>query len=143
VHAAADEPKVTLPRALTERERRRPGVYYGRVTPGMTSRRISDATASVLRLFLERPDAEFYGLEVIRLTGIKSGSLYPILGRLESRGVLVAAWEDLTSATERGTRPRRRYQLNPLQHDLAREMHAEWVAAGTPPLTTPRAGLAT
>lgn len=33
-----------------------------------------------------------YGLEVSKATGLKSGSLYPILMRLDERGLLESCW---------------------------------------------------
>lgn len=65
----------------------------------------------VLGLFIREPAIERYGLEVIEATGMKSGSLYPILHRLESRGFLLSSWEDPASAIAAQRRPRRRYRL--------------------------------
>lgn len=47
-----------------------------------------------------------YGLEIMRLTGLRSGTVYPILARLEREGVVESWWEDDASAQGR---PRRRY----------------------------------
>jgi PadR family transcriptional regulator PadR len=87
-------------------------------------RRISDQTASVLRLFLNRPKTEFFGLEILKDAGLASGSLYPILHRLEERGILESRWEPLEDAVASSRRPRRLYRLNPggatrAEHDLA------------------------
>lgn len=49
-----------------------------------------------------------YGLEVIQLTGLSSGTVYPILRRLESEGLVEALWEDEEEARDEG-RPARRY----------------------------------
>lgn len=70
-------------------------------------RRITNPTRSVLQVFLHDPDAEYYGLDVAAVTGLKSGSLYPILGRLEDSGWLTSRWEDADPGVE--GRPRRRY----------------------------------
>lgn len=48
-----------------------------------------------------------YGFGLIQTTGLKSGSLYPILERLERQGWVSSAWEQVDPA-EAG-RPRRRY----------------------------------
>lgn len=56
---------------------------------------------------MEAPADEHYGLDIADVAGLKSGSLYPILRRLEDHGWLSSRWEDL-DPTEEG-RPRRRY----------------------------------
>ena len=107
------------------------------------NRRISPATAAVLELFLREPGSEFYGLEIINRTGIKSGSLYPILHRLEARELLLGSWEDLDMAAERGSRPRRRYRLNLNQIEHARGLHAAWLSSVSGGALKPRIGFAT
>jgi DNA-binding PadR family transcriptional regulator len=49
-----------------------------------------------------------YGFDVMDATGLPDGTVYPILRRLERRGVLSAAWEDEAKA-HREQRPARRY----------------------------------
>lgn len=64
----------------------------------------------VLRVLLEDPTREHYGLEIGQAVGLRGGSLYPVFGRLEDAGMLVSRWED-TDPSEAG-RPRRRlYKL--------------------------------
>jgi DNA-binding PadR family transcriptional regulator len=75
-------------------------------------RRISDTTAAVLKLFLRDPSAERFGRDIILETGIKSGSLYPILERQQNRGVLTSSWEDAEEAAREQRRPRRLYRLD-------------------------------
>jgi len=70
-------------------------------------KRITKPTRSVLVAFMENPNHEQYGLDIAAVTGLKSGSLYPILGRLEDHGWLTSYWEDTSPETE--GRPRRRY----------------------------------
>lgn len=49
-----------------------------------------------------------YGFDVMDATGLPDGTVYPILRRLERRGVLAGHWED--EETARGEqRPQRRY----------------------------------
>jgi DNA-binding PadR family transcriptional regulator len=67
------------------------------------SRKLSSQSVAVLGALSLRPSDWLYGLELARLTGLKSGSLYPILIRLADRGMLESRWLD---STERG-RPRR------------------------------------
>ena len=58
-------------------------------------------------------DGATYGLEIVAHTGLPSGTVYPTLGRLKSKGLVRASWEDARDA-ERARRPRRRYyELTP------------------------------
>jgi DNA-binding PadR family transcriptional regulator len=52
-----------------------------------------------------------YGFDVMDATGLPNGTVYPLLRRLERRGVLAAAWEadDVARAQQRP--PRRYYRL--------------------------------
>lgn len=71
-------------------------------------------TQEVLRVFLEDPRAEYFGTEIIdRIVSmkLKSGSLYPILQRLEGAGWLTSRWELEEYARSRGRPPRRYYKL--------------------------------
>jgi len=49
-----------------------------------------------------------YGFEIMDLTGLPSGTVYPALRRLEAFGHVVSHWEDEAQATRDG-RPARRY----------------------------------
>lgn len=69
-------------------------------------------TAIVLRQFLNDPAAPRYGFDLIQATGLKSGSLYPILARLAHAGWLTREREDI-NPSEAGRPPRRFYKLTP------------------------------
>jgi PadR family transcriptional regulator PadR len=49
-----------------------------------------------------------YGFDVMDATGLPDGTVYPILRRLERRGVLEGVWEDEAKARA-DQRPARRY----------------------------------
>ncbi|MEV6367528.1 helix-turn-helix transcriptional regulator [Micromonospora musae] len=68
--------------------------------------RIGAATVDVLRVLLDS-DRPRWGLEIIKLTGRPSGSVYPLLERLERNGWLTSRWEE----TERRGPRRRMYEL--------------------------------
>jgi len=87
----------------------------------MKTPRISPETLVVLQRFLERPTDWRYGYELSRATGLKSGTLYPILMRLEKYSLLEARWV----ATEDGVPPRHTYRLTPNGLALARTQLAE------------------
>lgn len=69
-------------------------------------------TQLVLRALLVDPTAELYGLQICRMAELPSGTIHPILARLEGCGWLESRWEDIDPAKE--GRPRRRYyRLSP------------------------------
>jgi PadR family transcriptional regulator PadR len=75
--------------------------------------RLSHQTLRVLRVFSEEPKERFAGSDILKRTGMLSGTVYPILMRLERAGWLESEWETL-DPTEAG-RPRRRlYRLTGL-----------------------------
>ena len=49
-----------------------------------------------------------FGFDIIDVTGLTSGTVYPALDRLESAGYLKSTWED-TAAAHADGRPARRY----------------------------------
>ncbi|MEV0736696.1 helix-turn-helix transcriptional regulator [Streptomyces sp. NPDC050549] len=65
-------------------------------------------TQLVLRALLEDPARQRYGLELCELAGLPSGTIYPILARLEQFGWLESSWEDPAVHEVEG-RPRRRF----------------------------------
>lgn len=71
-------------------------------------RRYSPQTRSVLLALAAGASRWRHGYDLIVETGIKSGSLYPILMRLQDRGLLEATWE---SDAPRGRPPRHLYRL--------------------------------
>ncbi len=72
--------------------------------------RVTRQTERVLAAFLREPTRRRYGLEIGKAAGLKSGTLYPILARLEAAGWVVSEWEQIDASVE-GRRPRRYYRL--------------------------------
>jgi PadR family transcriptional regulator len=62
----------------------------------------------VLRTLLEDPGRLRYGLEISKLAGLETGTLYPVMARLEGVGWVESSWEDPDLSVSDG-RPRRRY----------------------------------
>lgn len=58
-------------------------------------------------VLLADPTARHWGYELAKKTGIQSGVLYPLLGRLLEAGWLVDGWEEPRTLLEQ--RPPRRY----------------------------------
>jgi PadR family transcriptional regulator, regulatory protein PadR len=69
--------------------------------------RLSPQTLQVLDAFLDGPADWKYGYDISRNTGLKSGTLYPILMRLAERKLLETSWE----TAEPGRPPRHLYRL--------------------------------
>jgi len=51
--------------------------------------------ARVIKVFLQDPGQPRYGFELMKLTGMASGSLYPMLAKLERAGWLTRGKEDV------------------------------------------------
>src|ERR1700704_5803741 len=87
--------------------------------------RLSLQTLRVLEAFLENPTEQLAGADVQRRSSLASGTLYPILLRLESAGWFVSRWEAVDPASV--GRPRRRlYRLTPSGLARASEVFASF-----------------
>src|SRR5215469_6039738 len=87
--------------------------------------RMSLQTLQVLEAFLENPTEQLSGADVQKRSRIASGTLYPILLRLESAGWFVSRWETIDPAS--AGRPRRRlYRLTPSGLARASEVFASF-----------------
>jgi DNA-binding PadR family transcriptional regulator len=72
--------------------------------------RMTMLTLRVLKVMVEEPTSDHYGLDLAKRAGTKIGSVYPILLRLEHAGWLTSHQEEIDPG-EAG-RPRRRlYRL--------------------------------
>jgi PadR family transcriptional regulator PadR len=90
--------------------------------------RMTLPTQLVVRALLSDPGQEMYGLQISRAAELPSGTVHPILARLEGYGWLVSRWEDIDPREEQ--RPRRRYyRLTPDGMELS---HAALARVHTP-----------
>jgi DNA-binding PadR family transcriptional regulator len=81
-------------------------------------------TLQVLRALLDGGPSDRYGLRICEETGLPSGTVYPILSRLERAGWLDSEWEAVDPVSE--GRPRRRiYTLSKAGAETARRKIAE------------------
>jgi PadR family transcriptional regulator PadR len=87
----------------------------------MGTPRLSPQTLQVLERFAGRPTAWRYGYELSRETGLKSGTLYPILMRLAEYSLLETKWV----MTEDGVPPRHTYRLTPKGIEIVRTALAQ------------------
>ena len=62
----------------------------------------------VLGAFLADPAAPRYGYDLMKAARLPSGTLYPLLARLERENLVASAWE---TPQQEGQRPRKYYQL--------------------------------
>jgi PadR family transcriptional regulator PadR len=62
----------------------------------------------VLRAFLTDPSARRYGYDLMKAASLQSGTLYPLLARLEQQKLVASAWE---TPQQEGQRPRKYYRL--------------------------------
>ena len=97
----------------------------------MPSIRLTETTALVL-LAISR--GVRHGFDVLEATGLQSGTVYPILRRLEDAGMLRSRWEAVQLARSEGRPPRRYYELTgagaqALREALARHPNAAGVLA--------------
>lgn len=74
----------------------------------------------VLRVLLEDWEQERYGLEIGEAAGLASGTVHPLLARLEGLGWLASRWEDIDPVVA-GRPARRYYQLTPAGAAQARD----------------------
>ncbi|MGZ8998784.1 MAG: PadR family transcriptional regulator [Allosphingosinicella sp.] len=81
------------------------------------SRALSHHARELLAKLLAAADRWSYGYELSSLTGIKSGTLYPLLIRLEAQGFLEAEW---LPPMVSGRPPRHAYRLTAAGRRLAR-----------------------
>jgi len=87
----------------------------------------SQQTRKVLKALLDRPLEWRHGYELSKLAGLSSGTLYPLLIRLNERGLLEARWEE----PDRPGRPARHaYRLSSTGAEFARSLEAEGDALG-------------
>ena len=93
----------------------------------------------MLKVFLEDPSQPRYGFELMRRTGLASGSLYPMLARLEEAGWLTGGKEDIDPHAE-GRPPRRHYAITGAAVTAARIQLAALSEQYRPPMQA-RAGL--
>jgi PadR family transcriptional regulator PadR len=82
----------------------------------------------VLRALLEDPAEPRYGYDLMKAAGLKSGTLYPLLGRLEDEKLVTSAWE---TPGQDGQRPRKYYRLTAVGAEVARLELAQ-ISAGRP-----------
>jgi len=95
--------------------------------------RMTIPTQLVLGFLLEDPAEERYGYEIGDAAGLPSGTVHPILARLEGAAWLESRWEDVV-ASDAGRPARRYYRLTPDGIDAARDALARAYRSRRPSL---------
>jgi PadR family transcriptional regulator PadR len=76
-----------------------------------------------------------HGFDILDATGLESGTVYPILRRLEEAGCVRSRWEDPRRAQAEGRPPRRNYELTGAGADALRaalRLHPDATAVFAP-----------
>lgn len=81
-------------------------------------RALSPAARDILAILAVRGDGWSHGYALCRLAGVRSGTLYPLLIRLEAQGYLEAQWEAVAAP---GRPPRHMYRLTAIGQRLAQD----------------------
>jgi PadR family transcriptional regulator, regulatory protein PadR len=98
----------------------------------------------VLRVFLADVPARHYGYDLMKAAKLPSGTLYPMLARLQEQGLVTSEWEP-QPADASGRPPRKYYQLTGDGVRVARLELAQAAQAGrraTSPAARPVPGSA-
>src|SRR4029453_16058412 len=98
------------------------------------TRHFSPQALLLLEALAVAPHRWRYGYDLSKQTGLKSGTLYPILVRLADRGLLETKWE----APERPSRPPRHpYRLTGEGERIARQRLAASTSSQRPAVRRP------
>jgi PadR family transcriptional regulator, regulatory protein PadR len=74
------------------------------------TRSLSPQARLILAALLDARETWSHGYELARIANVKSGTLYPLLIRLEEQGYLKAEWQQPQAS---GRPPRHAYRLTP------------------------------
>lgn len=72
------------------------------------SRKLSKPAIVLLAALAEDPQGWRHGYDLLKLTGLKSGTLYPLLIRLHEQGLMDAEWQQ---PAQPGRPPRHAYRI--------------------------------
>ena len=82
----------------------------------MSPIRLTQATALILQALAT---GRRHGFQIMEVSGLPSGTVYPILRRLEGGLAVESEWEDAETASAAGRRTRRVYRLTESGQQLA------------------------
>jgi len=79
---------------------------------------LTSATAVILQAVA---NGHAYGFDIIDVTGLPGGTVYPALRRLEDAGHLTSKWEKQSVAQAEPRPPRKYYELTRAGHEVLAE----------------------
>jgi PadR family transcriptional regulator len=96
--------------------------------PGSRTRPLSPSSVAVLRALSEDVT---YGFDVMDHTGLPSGTVYPILARMERRGLVASSWEEPRLHRDSGRPARKYYRLTRAGRTALEDAMARYRSLGT------------
>ncbi|MGD8328369.1 MAG: PadR family transcriptional regulator [Acidobacteriota bacterium] len=87
--------------------------------------RMTYATALVLEAL---DQGHVYGFDIIDATRLRSGTVYPLLRRLEDAGLVRSKWEKVAEARRENRPPRKYYELRPAATAVMQKARARYPA---------------
>jgi PadR family transcriptional regulator PadR len=69
-----------------------------------------------------------YGFDIMDATGLPSGTVYPLLRRLEGIGCVESQWEGETYAASQGRPARKYYRITPEGEELLQRARSKFAA---------------
>jgi PadR family transcriptional regulator PadR len=91
----------------------------------MSKIRMSGPTLKILKFMYENPQEGRSGAEISKATKVGSGTMYPLLQRLEIANWIAGEWENI-DPSDAGRPKRRFYKLTPAGQVGARDALAEF-----------------
>ena len=85
--------------------------------------RLTYPTALVLQALL---DGHHHGFDIMDATGLPSGTVYPILRRLDAEGCVRSKWEKDGAARKEQRPPRRYYELTTKGAIRLEDQQSQW-----------------
>jgi DNA-binding PadR family transcriptional regulator len=77
-----------------------------------------------------------YGFDIIDATKLRSGTVYPVLRRLEESGIVRSKWEHVSVARSSSRPPRRYYELTKSAGEFVASAKARFPSLKAVPGTT-------
>ena len=67
-----------------------------------------------------------YGFDIMDITGLPSGTIYPALRRMEAAGLVVSQWEGEAAAQREGRPARKYYEVTGEGREVLAEAHKRY-----------------
>jgi PadR family transcriptional regulator, regulatory protein PadR len=84
--------------------------------------RTTHTLIAVAKAMLDDPTGKYWGYDLSKRTGVRSGVLYPILTRMLNADWVTDGWEDASVLAREKRLPRRYYELTDKGHSALDQM---------------------